>query len=91
MSAGTEKEPDKLAQDAARALAAGMTYGKWKSLQPVIDPPPRKLPEGFIRQTCEFCNCVFICSDSRKRRFCGDLCRRRAYEKRKCERENEDG
>ena len=26
-------EPDKLAQDAAAALAAGMSYGKWKAMQ----------------------------------------------------------
>ena len=39
-----KKAPDKLAQEVSQALAAGMSYGKWKATQPVVAPPPKTLP-----------------------------------------------
>ena len=30
-----KKKPDKLSQEVSMALAAGMSYGKWKAKQPV--------------------------------------------------------
>ena len=76
-----KKEPDKLAQEVSQALAAGMSYGKWKALQPVIPPPPKKQPVGLKTQVCAFCGCEFVNSDNIQRKYCGDVCRGRAYEK----------
>lgn len=54
-----KKEMDNLAKDAAAALAAGMSYGKWKALQE--NPVPKKktgeLPEGW--KLCKRCGKPF--------------------------------
>lgn len=37
------KKMDKLSQDVAKAMAAGMSYGKWKAMQdPVVIKPKEK-------------------------------------------------
>lgn len=52
-----KKEMDNLAKDAAAALAAGMSYGRWKAMQdkPVVIDKPKtdELPEGW--KVCPFC------------------------------------
>lgn len=50
-----KKEMDNLAKDAAAALAAGMSYGKWKAMQDPVkieEPNPDEIPEGY--KICEW-------------------------------------
>lgn len=82
------KEPDKLAQDAAAALAARMSYGRWKAAQnPVkIEKPP--LPSDW--RVCPWCGTPFKLKNNRKRMYCEAGCQRAAQSakdrKRKAER-----
>lgn len=68
---------DKLAQDAAAALAAGMSYGKWKSLHPQIaeeKPETEKIPDGW--RTCRYCGKPMDPSKCRNsQRYCNLECR----------------
>ena len=53
-----KKAMDKLAQDAAAALAAGMSYGKWKAMQtPVAIEKKEETPEEW--RTCKCCGKPF--------------------------------
>lgn len=73
-----KKVMDKLAWENAQALAAGMSYGKWKAKQAPVQIV-KKMPEGFVK--CPYCGEQF------KRRgtkiYCNDDCRQRAYYQRK--------
>ena len=80
-----KKIMDKLAQDAAAALAAGMTYGKWKAMQdPVtvrIEMP--KLDENEI--ACLNCGVKVKQCASRNRKYCGPYCAREYNRKMKAQ------
>ena len=76
-----KNEPDKLAQDAAAARAAGMTYGKWKAMQVPVVIEPKKPKEYFIKRICAECNVEFVTFDNRIRKYCGDKCRNRAHDR----------
>ena len=71
------QEMDNLAKDAARALAAGMSYGKWKPLFPhtkddnILVPAPNTKP-------CKFCGKPMK-KGGRHRDYCSEEC---AYEAR---------
>lgn len=54
-----KKEMDNLAKDAAAALAAGMSYGKWKALQenPVVEEKNEDSPKGW--KVCPRCGKSF--------------------------------
>lgn len=69
---------DRLARNAMLARQAGMTYGKWKAMQPVV-PIEKKgvIPDHWVR--CEECGKAFPPKGSK--RFCDLECRRIAYEK----------
>ena len=73
-------EPDKLAQDAAAALAAGMSYGKWKAMQnPVkIEKPP--LPDDW--RLCAWCGKPFKLKTKRKKLYCDSHCQQSAQRAR---------
>ena len=43
-----KKEPDRLAQDVSKAIAAGMSYGKWKAMQDTTVVGEKKLPERMV-------------------------------------------
>lgn len=69
-----KKEMDNLAKDAAAALAAGMSYGKWKALHPKTDaaePQDEEIPYGW--KMCKYCGKYF---KSRKpgQRYCDIQC-----------------
>ena len=70
-----KKEPDKLAQDAAAALAAGMSYGKWKAMQ---DPVKivKKIPEGW--RVCLWCGKAFKPKTRGPQKYCEAVCQSRA-------------
>jgi hypothetical protein len=76
---------DKLSQDAAAALAAGMTYGKWKGLQyekgkvPVLQNREKEIPDGWL--VCQHCGKPFLPKDKRKKKYCDDPCRVAGYQK----------
>lgn len=75
------KEPDKLAQDAAAALAAGMPYGKWKAMQePVKIIKKEDLPEGWRK--CAWCGTPFRIKSSKKQIYCEIFCQRTAQAER---------
>lgn len=63
-----------------KALAAGMSYGKWKALQPRSDQVKPAIPADW--KPCEYCGKYF--KPTGKKRFCDAPCRVAAYdEKRK--------
>ncbi len=68
---------DRLAMNAMLARQAGMTYGKWKAMQPIVPIEKPEIPEGWVK--CEECGKAF--PPRNKKRFCDGVCRRAAYEK----------
>lgn len=69
-----KKKIDKLAQDASKALAAGLSYGKWMAMQePVkVEKEPEK---GY--KTCPQCGKKFKAGKNKK--YCEEYCRQQAY------------
>ena len=71
-----KKEPDKLAQDAAAARAANMSYGKWKAMQEPVKPATRKIEKRPVfapgverhsfRHTATRRNIVTITADTKQ-------------------------
>lgn len=68
------KKPDKLAQDVSKAIAAGMSYGKWKAMQEPVKVE-KEIPEGW--RVCEYCGKPF--KKKHGKRFCDMDCRQKAY------------
>ena len=68
-----KKEPDKLGQEVRQAIAAGMSYGQWKALQPRVEKPT--IPEDW--KPCEYCGEFY--KPKRGKRFCCTECRVAAY------------
>lgn len=71
-------QTDKLTQEAIAARAAGMTYGKWKAMQPRVEIDPNIIPDGW--KACEYCGKGF--KPAHGKRFCDIECRTRAYRER---------
>lgn len=78
---GRKKKPDKLAQDAAKALAAGVSYGKWMAMKQPVVKTENGLPEGW--KICPQCGKKFKARSNKK--YCDDYCRQRAYYERELE------
>ena len=78
---GRKKKPDKLAQDAAKALAAGLSYGKWRAMQQPVEIE-KGIPEGW--KVCPQCGKAFK-SVKGKKIFCEPYCRNMAYHDRELE------
>lgn len=70
---------DRLARNAMLARQAGMSYGQWKALQPVV--VPEKKPEGWPR--CEYCGTAF--KPFHGKRFCNWECANAARYKKRAE------
>lgn len=68
------KKVDKLAQDASKAIAAGMSYGKWKAMQQPV-ASTKSLPEGW--KICPQCGKAFRSTCGKK--YCEEYCRKQAY------------
>ena len=73
-----KNKPDKLSQEVAQALAAGMSYGKWKAMQP-IETNMSKKPDDMKK--CEYCRKPFKAKPNK--RFCDADCWSAAYKERK--------
>lgn len=75
-----KKEMDNLAKDAAAALAAGMSYGRYKAMQ----GEPKKvvtvegLPKGWKR--CLWCNTPF--KPTKDQKYCELFCQKAAQRDR---------
>lgn len=73
-----KKQMDKLAWENSQALAAGMSYGKWKAMQdPVKIVKKDGVPDGW--SVCEHCGKSFKPKTKRPQRFCDYNCQRQAY------------
>lgn len=72
---------DRLSMNAMLAEKAGMSYGRWMALQPVIPIVKPEIPEGAVK--CEGCGMIFFTKS--KKRFCDEVCRRQSYERKKRE------
>lgn len=82
-----KKEMDKLAWENAQALAAGMSYGKWKAMQePVKIVKEKELPEGWCR--CAWCNTPFKPKTKRPRKYCESRCQQIAWNSKRPARYN---
>lgn len=79
-----KKEPDRLAQEAAAALAASMSYGKWKGLQYERDKEAqsreKKIPEGWL--ICKYCGKPFKPKTKRSQFYCEAVCQMEAQKQR---------
>ena len=71
---GRKKKPDKLAQDAAKALAAGLSYGKWRAMQQPVQVEKESEKDY---KTCPNCGKKF--KAGRNKKFCDAYCRNQAY------------
>lgn len=82
-----KKEMDNLAKDAASALAAGMSYGKWKALQEitVIEIKPGEIPEGW--KACKRCGKPFK-PKAITQKYCEVLCQIETAKEKDRERHN---
>jgi hypothetical protein len=73
-----KKQMDKLSQEVAKALAANMSYGKWKAMQKSIVPPtPKAIPEGW--KECEFCGKRFQPKKTKRQKYCSYDCQQKGY------------
>ena len=65
---------DKLSREVAKALAAGMSYGKWKAMQPIVKPEakPVEVDKGIL-DNCNWCGKPFNSTHGAK--YCCDECR----------------
>lgn len=73
-----KKALDKLAQDAAAALAAGMSYGQWKALHPQtasVELQTDEVPDGW--KMCKYCGKYFRPVKGGQR-YCDIQCQRAA-------------
>lgn len=82
---GRHKKPDKLTQENAQALAAGMSYGKWKAMQPVVAREQKPTKPTYNVQKCEYCGVEFIDGANSKRKYCTDQCCKNAWSKKRRE------
>ena len=83
-----KKEMDKLALDAAAALAAGMSYGKWKALQGIKVPEKKVegIPEGW--KACKHCGKPFK-PNRASQLYCEIECQRAVAKEKDREQHNE--
>lgn len=81
---------DRLAKDAAEALKAGVTYGKYKALHPITETPEtpeQPLKDGVkIWRICEHCGKQYFNTKNNGSKYCGVKCKETAYRLRAKER-----
>ena len=80
-----KKEMDKLSREVAQALAANMSYGKWKAMQEPVKPEEKPIPEGWRK--CEYCGEIF--KHKNGKRFCDLTCREKGYKPRRIQTDQE--
>jgi hypothetical protein len=78
-----KKEPDNLAKDAAAALAAGMSYGRWKAMNPNTvraEPESDEIPDGW--KLCKHCGKQFKPRKGTRQFYCEPWCQKEAHRER---------
>ena len=75
---------DNLARNAMLARQDGVSYGKWKAMQPIVKVEPEKdeIPEGWKR--CEVCGKPF--KKNGQKLYCDLACREKKRNQRRRER-----
>ena len=68
-----KKEMDQLTKDCIEARKAGMTYGKWKAMQPPRETDPKK--EKQSNKRCRVCG-TMIPMTSKRMVYCSYECQR---------------
>lgn len=71
-----KKEMDKLAYENHLALAAGMSYGKWKAMQDPVKIEKKPGPFKIQTRICAYCGCEYVPTNNRNRAYCGARCRK---------------
>lgn len=80
---------DNLARNAMSARKAGMTYGKWKALQPIVKV---ERPLDEMECVCQFCGNTFVKKTRQRRKYCDFICSNQAgREREKARREKNNG
>ena len=69
-----DKPVDNLARNALLATQAGMSYGKWKAMQPVAEPKLKELPEGW-----RLCRCGKAFTGRANKKYCCPECQHKHY------------
>lgn len=69
------KKVDKLAQDVHQAIAAGMSYGRWKAMQEPVKIE-KSIPKGW--KVCPQCGKQFKPHHGQQK-YCEIYCREQAY------------
>jgi hypothetical protein len=62
------------------ARQAGMSYGKWKAMQPIVPIDKKKETSPDQMRVCPYCGKQF--KRSGKKIYCGDFCRNQHYYER---------
>ena len=70
-----KKEMDQLTKDCIEAQKAGMSYGKWKAMQPPREKPKQK-EEKPSNKRCRVCGTA-IPMTSKRMVYCSDECQKK--------------
>jgi hypothetical protein len=73
-----KKQMDKLSQEVHQALAAGMSYGKWKAMQTPVKIEPKPDLIKYETKICAYCGAEYYVEDNRPRKYCGTRCKKLA-------------
>ena len=74
---------DNLARNAMLAKQAGMSYGKWKALQPRVETPkPAAKKKAEFERVCPWCGKTFIVKSNHVQIYCEFYCRSEAQKER---------
>lgn len=77
------KEPDKLAKDVSKAIAARMSYGKWKATQEIVIPEKKPIGDMGI---CKYCGKPMDKGRYNNRGYCDFVCKYNAAKDRERQR-----
>lgn len=77
-----EKKQDRLDRESSKAIAAGMSYGKWKARQretgfPLYVEDEEQIESRGTKKWCTYCGSVFF-TESKIKKYCCDICREKA-------------
>ena len=67
---------DNLARNAMLAKEAGLSYGKWKAMQPIVEIKKPEIPEGAKK--CVGCGKAFV-GRNPKQKYCDVTCQKETY------------
>ena len=71
---------DNLARNAFMARQAGMSYGKWKAMQPIVPVVKKETEETKKMKVCPRCGEKFVPNRFNVRqKYCNTVCQRAAY------------